>query len=188
MMSCMEWLVSAGLLVAVAAWVAGVCHRLQLLRTEVRAAWAEWLADTHRRNEHAEALAESVSVMLPPGEMLPRTLRRLVSDSELVLRQGEQLLWSEEEEARRTEDALRREACLAARRVEENGSLRADERLWSLCEQLLRTLERQEQSARRFNLVVETYNTALREPPVQLLAPSLGFGRCAHLMMVSRHP
>lgn len=186
----MEWLISAGLLVAVAAWVAGVCHRLQVLRTEVRGAWADWLADTRRRNESVEALAESVSVRLPSGEMLPRTLRRLVTDSERSLRGGEELLWAAEEETTTTEGELRRAACLAAHRVEETDSLREDKRLCALCEQLLHTLERQEQSARRFNLAAESYHAALQEPPVQLLASSLGFLQVAvlPLMQNAREP
>lgn len=166
----MEWLVSAGLLVAVAAWVAGVCHRLQLLRTEVRGAWADWLADTRRRNEALGAFAESVSMLLPPGEMLPRTLRRLVTDSDCELRQGDELLWEVEAATAQTEAALRQEANGAARRVERTDALRADATLWAACERLLQTLERQEQSGRRFLLAAESYNAALQEPPVQLIA------------------
>lgn len=177
MMHGMEWLVSAGLLVAVAAWVAGVCHRMQLLRAEVRGTWADWMEDTHRRNESVEALAESVSVLLPAGEMLPRTLRRLVADSERHLRRGEYLLWAETEEPKQTEEELHREAHDAVCRVESTSSLRADARLLEHCERLVHTLERQEQSGRRFNLAAEAYNAALREPPVQLLAPMLGFLR-----------
>lgn len=180
----MEWLVSAGLLVAVAAWVACVCHRLQVLRTEVRGAWADWLADTRRRNETLGELAESVSVLLPPGEMLPRTLRRLVTDSERLLRAGDCLLWEAEEGTHRTEKALSREARGAARRVEDAASLRADEGLSALCERLLQALERQEQSGRRFCLAAESYNAALREPPVQLIAPPLGFLQVAALPLI----
>lgn len=186
----MEWLVSAGLLVAVAAWVAGVCHRLQLLRTEVRGAWADWLADTRRRNEALGAFAESVSLLLPPGEMLPRTLRRLVTDSDCELRQGDELLWDAEAATAQTEVALRQEANGAARRVERTDALRADATLWAACERLLQTLERQEQSGRRFSLAAESYNAALQEPPVQLIAPTLGFLRVVvlPLMQNAREP
>lgn len=186
----MEWLVSAGLLVAVAAWVAGVCHRLQLLRTEVRGAWEEWLADPRRRNKILGEFAESVSLLLPPGEMMPRTLRRLVTDSERSLRSGEQLLWTAEAESRQTEGKLRREANGAAHRVERTDALRSDEGVWRLCEHLLQTLERQEQSGRRFSLAAESYNAALREPPVQLIAPTLGFLRVVvlPLMQDAREP
>lgn len=184
MMRGMEWIVSAGLLVAVAAWVAGVCHRLQLLRSEVRGAWADWLADTQRRNETLGEFAESVSLRLPPGEMLPRTLRRLLGDSERGLRRGEHLLWSADEELRQTEGELRRKADAAARRVEESAALRADEGLWALCERLLQALERQEQSGNRFRLAAETYHAALREPPVQLIAPTLGFLRVVVLPLM----
>lgn len=173
----MEWLVSAGLLVAVAAWVVGLCHRLQLLRTEVRSAWQDWLDDTRRRNESLGELAEAAALLLPQGEMLPRTLRRLIADSERTLPEGEKLLWSEHAETHRTEAALRREASAAARRVKSEQSLRADAGLSHLCEQLLLRLERQEQSGRRFRLAAEAYNAVLSEPPVRLLAPSLGFLR-----------
>lgn len=108
---------------------------------------------------------------------MPRTLRRLVEDSERHLRQGEHLLWEEDEETRQTERALHREAHDATRRVEETGNLRTDAGLWELCERLVHALKRQEQSGRRFNLAAEAYNAALREPPVQLLAPMLGFLR-----------
>lgn len=177
MMAGMEWLVSAGLLVAVAAWVAGLCHRLRLLRSDVRGAWADWLADTRRRNEALGEMAECVSVLLPPGEMLPRTLRRLLADSDRALRAGEGLLWSDSAAPRQTEGDLRREARAAALRVEQTAVLRADEGAQGLCERLLLALERQEQSGRRLRLAAEAYNAVLREPPVQLLAPSLGFLR-----------
>lgn len=181
MMPGMEWLVSAGLMVAVAAWVAGVCHRLQMLRAEVREAWADWLEDTRRRNDALGEFAESASVLLPPGEMLPRTLRRMVADSERSLRMGEHLLWTEDDAARVTETSLYREASAAARLVEQTPQLRDDEGLGALCEGLLRALERQEQSGHRLNLAAEAYNAALREPPVEMIAPVLGFLRIAYL-------
>lgn len=177
MMRNMEWLVSVGLLVAVAAWVAGLCHRLQLLRTEVRGAWQDWLDDTRRRNASLGEFAEVVALLLPQGEMLPRTLRRLVADSERMLLVGEGLLWDEAPFSRRTEGELRRAASAATRRAEEMADLQADERLRRVCEHLLQHMERQEQSGRRFRMAAEAYNAALTEPSVRLFAPSLGFVR-----------
>lgn len=171
-------------MVAVAAWVAGVCHRLQMLRTEVRGAWADWVDETRRRNETLGEFAESVSLLLPPGEMLPRTLRRLQGDSDRGLRQGEHLLWREDDALQQTEGALLREAGSAARQVEETAALRADAGLRGACERLLLALEHQEQSRNRFCLAAEAYNAALREPPVQLLAASLGFLRVAVLPLM----
>lgn len=177
MMLGMEWLVSTGLLVAVVAWVVALCHRLQLLRTDVRGAWQDWLDDTRRRNETLGEFAETVALLLPQGEMLPRTLRRLVADSDRMLLMGEGLLWEEVPHSSRTEGELRREASVAARRAEESGVLHSDERLRKVCDCLLQRMERQEQSSRRFRLAAEAYNAALSEPPVRLLAESLGFAR-----------
>lgn len=179
----MEWLVSAGLLVAVAAWVAGLCHRLQHLRTEVRGAWQDWLEDTRRRNKAAGEFAEFAALLLPPGEMLPRTLRRLVADSDRLLPVGERLLWTENVERVRTEGELRRELSAAARRAEDWRTGRADDGLERVSEELLQRMERYEQSGRRFRLAAEAYNAALAEPPVRLLAPSLGFLRVVRTLV-----
>lgn len=179
----MEWLVSVGLLVAVAAWVAGLCHRLQHLRAEVRGAWRDWLEDTRRRNETAGEFADFVALLLPPGEMLPRTLRRLLADSDRALPLGEGLLWAEHAERTLAEGALCRELSAATRRAEALQRQRADEGLARVCEQLLLCLERQEQSGRRFRIAAEAYNAALAEPPVRALAPGLGFLRVAPALL-----
>lgn len=175
----MEWLISAGLLVAVAAWVAGVCHRLRLLRSEVCDAWAAWMDDARRRNEALNEFAELASLLLPPGEMQPRTLRRLLADSERALRRGQGLLWQLDSVAEAGEHALRREAERAARRAEEESRRLAHEGLQNLGERLAQLLEKQGQSARRFREAAELYNAALREPPLQAVAASLGFRRTA---------
>lgn len=165
----MEYLVSAGLLVAVLAWVSGLCHRLRLLRAEVQGAWADWLRDTRCRNETLGEFAELAAVLLPPGEMLPRTLRRLLADSERALRGGERLLWRADGTAMAAEQSLRREA--------ERASRVGCDGLQSLGESLALALERQGRSERRFQSAAETYNLALREPPVRLLSAALGFHR-----------
>lgn len=165
----MEYLVSAGLLVAVLAWVSGLCHRLRLLRADLRGAWADWLRDTRRRNEALGEFAELAAVLLPPGEMLPRTLRRLLADSDRALRGGEALLWRSDRAALAAEAALRREA--------EQASRLACAGLQEPGERLSLALERQGQSERRFQLAAEAYNLALQEPPARLLAPGFGFRR-----------
>ncbi|MCQ2365515.1 MAG: hypothetical protein MJ051_08210 [Akkermansia sp.] len=165
----MEYLVSAGLLVAVLAWVSALCHRLRLLRAELQGAWADWLRDTRCRNETLGEFAELAAVLLPRGEMLPRTLRRLVADSNRVLKDGERLLWRADRAMLRAEQALRQEA--------EQASKLHHEGLLELGERLARELERQGQSERRFRLAAECYNAALAEPPVRLVAPGFGFTR-----------
>lgn len=176
----MEWLISVGLLVAVAAWVAGVCHRLQLLRNEVCNAWEAWMADARRRNETLGEFAAMMALLLPPGEMQPRTLRRLLADSERVLRRGQGVLWQADAAAEEGERALRQEAERAVRRAEEESRRLTHEGLQSLGASLAQRLERQGQSSRRLQLAAEAYNAALREPPLQAVAASLGF-RCASL-------
>ena len=165
----MEYLVSAGLLAAVLAWVSALCHRLRLLRAEVQDAWADWLRDTRSRNEALGEFAELAAVLLPPGEMLPRTLRRLLADSDRALRGGENLLWHADRSALAAEQTLRQKA--------EQASRLGCEGLQSLSESLALALERQGQSERRFHLAAESYNMALLEPPVRLLARGLGFHR-----------
>ena len=165
----MEYLISAGLFVAVLAWVSALCHRLRLLRAELRGAWADWLRDTRRRNATLGEFAELAAVLLPPGEMLPRTLRRLVADSDRALEGGERLLWRADRSALRAEQALRREA--------EHASRLGCDGLQKLGERLTRELERQGQSERRFRLAAECYNAALAEPPVRPVAAGFGFLR-----------
>lgn len=165
----MEWLVSAGLLVAVAAWVAGVSHRLQMLRGKMRRAWADWLEETHRRNEALGKWTEAVSVLLPPGEMLPRTLRRLLSDSELDLRAGAVRM--------DTEGELKRKALTIAMSLSVPLPTPSDTGLPKLCEALRLCLEAQERRALQFRAAAEAYHTALQEPPIRLIAAALGFQR-----------
>lgn len=158
---------------AVLAWVSGLCHRLRLLRAELRGAWADWLRETRCRNETLAEFAELAAVLLPAGEMLPRTLRRLLADSDRALRQGEALLWRADRSARAAEKALRREAGLAARCA--GATLLHHEGVQPLVERLTQELERQQQSERRFRLAAETYNAALHEPPVRPVAAGFGF-------------
>lgn len=176
-MADMEILISVGLLVAVAAWGARLCHRLFCLRAELRGAWEAWMQDTRSRNETLEAFAELFSLLMPAGEMQPRTLRRLVADSERLLRAGEALLWQATAAECTAEGELRRAAELAARTVEERAALRGHESLGPLCERLLTAMERQSQSGARLQAAAEAYNAALQEPPARLVAPGMGFLR-----------
>lgn len=172
----MEILISVGLLVAVAAWVAQLCHRLVLLRAELRGAWEAWMLDTRRRNETLGELAELFSLLMPAGEMPPRTLRRLVADSERVLKAGESLLWQSRQPA--GEDELCRSATEAVRLAGERAELRGHQSMGTLRERLEADLEQQAQSETRLQLAAAAYNAALREPPVAPLAPVLGFRHC----------
>lgn len=169
----MEILISVGLLVAVAAWVARQCHRLILLRTELRSACSAWVLDTRRRNETLGEFTALFSLLMPAGEMTPRALRRLVADSERALQAGEALLW--QAEATEGEDALCRAAAEAARLAEERVELRQHEPMDSLRQRLKADLARQALSCTRLQEAAAAYNNALCEPPVRPLAPMLGF-------------
>lgn len=173
----MEILISVGLLVAVVAWVAHLCHRLVLLRAELLGAWGEWMLDTRRRNETLGEFTELFSLLMPAGEMPPRNLRRLVADSERVLRAGEALLWQTPPPA--GEDELCRTAAAAARMAEERAELREHLTMGTLRARLEADLAQQAQSETRLLLAAAAYNAALREPPVSPLAPVLGFRHCA---------
>lgn len=166
-MADMEILISVGLLVAVAAWVAGLCHRLSRLRAELRSAWEAWAQDTRRRNETLGEFAELYALLMPAGEMQPRTLRRLLADSDRALRAG------------KLQDAGEGELCRELERatsvVGETAVLRSHEGMAALCEQLTKAQKRQKLSEQQLQEAEEAYLAALKEPPVRLVAPSLGF-------------
>lgn len=169
MMAGMEILISVGLLVAVAAWVAGLCHRLSRLRAELLCAWKAWEQDTRRRNETLGEFAELYALLMPAGEMQPRTLRRLRADSDRALSSGQMQDTGEGELCRALEQATLT--------VEETAALRSHEGMAALCEQLTKVQKRQKLSGQQLQEAEEAYLAALKEPPARLLAPSLGFHR-----------
>lgn len=178
----MELLISAGLLLVVAAWMTKTCHRLRSLHANVQQAWDAWMLDTRRRNAALEDVAELLALLLPTGDMLPRTLRRLSADSEYILRTGLCKGDNHQQEIR-----LCQEAEAAIRRADESAHLHSHETLAALCSKLTEALARQEESALNLQGVSELYNRALDEPPIRLLAPSFGFQPVPRCPPASRH-
>lgn len=178
MMHGMEWLIASGLLVAVWAWVAELCHRLLHLRAGVQGAWQQWVEATHRRNDCLIEVAAALAPALPREDVLPRVLRRLAEDSDRLLREQPQLPWGGVRHAAvLSEAALRRQAQGSWNRVAQQESLQWNEGLRHLRELWEDADAWQRQSERVYGDVAGSYNAALREPPVRALAGMLGFRR-----------
>lgn len=183
----MSYLVSVGLLVLVAAWVVGVYNRLRFLRGRVAAAWAHWLRATRQRNACVEEFAAAVSVALPQGDMLPRSMRRLAQDSNLALASAAA--------GRSNTAAMRaaiteRELHRVLRRLEPTMEALcaqpSTEHLQFLGTQVNITLFHQGRQARIFNRLAADYNAALRDTPGRILSPLFGFEEAVPLDCANR--
>lgn len=175
-MAGMSYLVSLGLLVLVAAWALHVYNRLRYLREQVAQAWAQWLKATRQRNAYVEDFAAAASVVLPRGDMLPRSLRKLAQDSRIALVQataeGRNAPFLR---ASLTERELRRVLRRFEPTLDSLGAQPSNEHLQFLGTQVNLLLFHQNQYARVFNRLAADYNTALRELPGSILAPVFGF-------------
>lgn len=185
----MQYLVSAALLVAVAAWVVAVFNRLNHLRGEVCGAWQQWITATHRRNECLADFASVFALLMPQGDMLPRSLRRLAADSERSLGASPEPHWGASPGfVGGAEAVLRRVVDDSMVAVENSPLLRAHERLQQLSSQVHLSCYQQEQYTRLFNHMAEAYNNALADPSGRLLAPLFGFASAGVLCPVKEMP
>lgn len=188
MMRGMEWLIASGLMVAVFAWLAELCHRLHLLRAGVLHTWEIWVDATHHRNDCLGNFAELLALLLPRGDMQPRALRRMVADSERALREHPlPFRGTGRHAAVYGEEALRLCTGDSLRRVENHADLRRHEKLQGLCERLNVAEEWQRQTEQDYAARVAAYNRALREPPARLPAHLLGFRRAGLPHALLRH-
>ena len=178
----MEYFIALGLLVAVAAWVVSGYHRLQQLRGEVCTAWQQWVAATHRRNACLSDFASLFSMMLPQGDLLPRSLRRLTSDSEHSLRLAPEPHWGAGAHFFPVAEAVLRRAVHDSMETMEGSSvMRGHERLQQLCSRMTGALQRQDMLTMRYNRAVQSYNGALDTPSGRMLAPLFRFTRAGAL-------
>ena len=178
----MSYLVSLGLLVLVAAWVVGVYNRLRILHSRVAEAWEHWRKVTRRRNACVEEFAAAVSVALPRGDMLPRSMRRLAQDSNLELASATA---GRADTATMRAAITERELHRVLRRLEPAmealGAQPSTEHLQFLGAQVNITLFHQGQHARIFNRLAADYNAALRDTPGRILSPIFGFEEAVSL-------
>ncbi|MDO5450652.1 MAG: hypothetical protein Q4F30_07170 [Akkermansia sp.] len=178
----MSYLVSLGLLVLVASWVAAVYNRLSHLRGLVAEAWLQWLLATRQRNACAADFAAAFTLRRPPGDMLPRSIRKLTEDSELSLESAT----AERNNAGALRAALAEHELAAVFRatflaVQETDTMVADEQLQLLGSRLSRALFRQEQSARVFNRMAQDYNHALEDVSGRVLGSVFGFSQAGNI-------
>mgnify|MGYP003292472670 CR=1 FL=1 len=178
----MSYLVSIGLLVLVAGWALSVYNRLRYMREQVAEAWAHWLKATRQRNAYVEDFAAAVSLVLPPGDMLPRSLRKLAQDSRLALAQATAGRHdSSSLRASHAERELRRVLRRFEPTLESLAAQPSNEHLQFLGTQVNLLLFHQNQYARVFNRLAADYNTALQDVSGRILAPVFGFDEASML-------
>lgn len=144
-------------------WLAGRYARLRYEQARVRRAWAEWEECTHCRNAAMMDFAALLCVLLPSGDLLPRTLRRLAEDSERTLK-------SAEERPRGkcafrfpvAETVLRRAFRDAVETMEGSHALKRHERLQRMVAGVNREFQRQDAAVRRFYGAARRFNDSLR--------------------------
>ncbi len=178
----MEYIVSLALLIAVAAWVTAQYQRLQQLRGDVCSAWQQWVAATHRRNACLSDFVSLFSMMLPQGDLLPRSLRRLTSDSEHSLNLATEPHWGAGVHFFPAAEMVLRRAVNDSMETMENSSvMRGHERLQQLCGRMTGAQQRQDALTLRYNRAVQSYNGALDSPSGRMLAPLFRFLRAGSL-------
>ena len=172
----MIYVVSFGLVVAVAAWLVAVYQKLNYLRGQVQDAWLQWSQVTAERNERLGHFAGLMAGCLPRDAMLPRDLRRLAEDSRLAL--------SARPSAPRpgglkgvqeTELGLRQRVGDSVCVIENDGAMRANADLLQGCREVTDALSLQEQMARVYDRFAGDYNHALMGPAAHAVAGMFGF-------------
>lgn len=172
----MEYIIPLALLVAVAAWLTAVFHRLNHLYGQVQSAWMQWSHATRQRNECLGDFTAVFSGYLPQGDMLPRDLRRLTEDSQRALSSSPQAPMAGAMGAvGEAERALRRVVGDSVQTLESSAPMRENQRLLQLCSQMSVTLFQQEQMARSYNRLAADYNQALSAPSGRLVGGIFGF-------------
>lgn len=170
------YLIPLALLVAVAAWLTAVFHRLNHLYGQVQSAWVQWSHATRQRNECLGDFAAVFSGYLPQGDMLPRDLRRLTEDSQRALTASPQApVAGRMLSMGAAERALRRVVGDSVQTLENSDRMRGNQHLLQLCSQMSVTLFQQEQIARSYNRFAADYNQALSAPGGRLVGGLFGF-------------
>ncbi len=177
MMAGMNWLIAFALLVAVAAWVLSVYHRLHHLHLQALEAWSQWERATRYRNACVEALAPALAASASRVPGLPRELADAAQDSELGLSldDGMPMLPA----AERLRPMGRRERCM--RRLVADAFDAMDAlppgpdvaELSQLGSALSVSLFQQEQRTEQYNRAAENYNAALQTPSGRLVGSAL---------------
>lgn len=172
----MQYLVSFALLVALAAWMAGVYNHLYHLRRAVCANWLQWCRSTHLRNVSLEDFVSSLAGFLSQHDDVSERLKSMVTSSEYEISVALEPHWGK---ARGSmipgERLLRRTAAEALSAVEESPATRGQVHLQQLCSRVSSALYQQDQYATLFDRAVREYNEALSTPSACILAPVFGF-------------
>lgn len=184
----MIYVVSLGLLVAVAAWLVSVYHRLNFLRGQVQDAWLQWSRVTMQRNERLGHFAASFASYLPVGDMLPRELRRMMEDSRLALSArpcaprpgGLKAL-------REAELGLRQRMGDSVQLIENSLVMRSNADLVQGCREVSDALAMQEQIAKAYDRSAGDYNSALLGPAARMVAGLFGFAPVAQMRSQALH-
>lgn len=178
----MLYVVSLGMLVAVAAWVAAVYSRLNFLHGQVQDAWLQWVHATRRRNECLGDFTAAFAACLPQGSMLPRNLRRLTEDSRLALAAGaappRPLCMKAVHDVEEHLQSTMRDSVSV---IENDRNLRENTVLVQLCNAISLSVWRQEQEERNYNRYAGDYNNAIDSPAVHWVAEAFGFEPASHL-------
>ena len=174
----MNWLIALGLLVAVAAWVLSVYHRLHHLQLRAQEAWALWETATRHRNACVEALVPVLAASSPRVPTLPGALRRAAKDSD----QGLDLAGSGIDvlpdahwlhPMGRQERSLRRLVADAFDAMDALPPSLADSELAQLGSALSISLFQQEQRTEQYNRAAESFNEALQTPSGRIVGSAL---------------
>ena len=172
----MEYIIALTLLVAVGAWVVGAFIRLHHLYERVQLAWEKWHFATRHRNDCLGDFVAVFASYLPQEDMLARDMRRWAEDSRRalaalpaapILGAGQVL--------GHAESKLQRMMRYSGRAVEATPLLRENEQLLGLYQAMAISHRMQEEEARLYNRSVHDFNSALDEPAMRLIAPTLGF-------------
>lgn len=184
----MIYIVSLGMLVAVAAWLVSVYHKLNFLRGQVQDAWLQWSRVTMQRNERLKHFTASFATCLPVGDMLPRDLRRMMEDSRLALSArpcapkpgGLKFL-------RETELGLRQRMGDSVLRIENSEAMRSNADLVQGCREVSDALAMQEQIAKAYDRSAGDYNSALLGASARMVSGVFGFAPVAQMHSQALH-
>ena len=173
----MEYLIALTLLVLVGAWVVGAYIRLHHLYERVQGAWVKWHSAAEHRNECLGDFVAVFACHLPQEDMLARDIRRWAEDSRraLAARPAAPLQGSCHE-LELTERQLRRIMRYSGRAMEATPPVTDEnEQLLGLYHTMALSDRLQQQQAHAYNRTVHDFNSALDEPAMRLLGPTLGF-------------
>ena len=172
----MNYVVALGLLALVGAWVMAVYSKLHHLYEQTRVAWGHWIATTSHRNDCLWDLSMVVASYVQRDDMLPRDLRKWVTNSRRALdNTSAPPLHGADEQLKNTEHHLRRLIAHMAQLLGERPLMRESEQLLGLYNAMSVARNHQTEAGQQYDRAAHHFNTALHEPLSYLLAPLLGF-------------